>query len=91
MTATDPELLIISQRSQPTELHLPDGTVALLEPHGTLLIPASARSSPQLLALERARAVAIRPAPTRGAAPPPPPPSPPEPESRSKSKRTRMK
>lgn len=62
MTSPSQEFLIVSRRNQPTELHLSDGTVAFLEPRGTLAIPASVRSSPQLLALERQHAVTVKPA-----------------------------
>ena len=62
MTSPSQEFLVVSRRNQPTELHLSDGTVAFLEPRGTLAIPAAVRESPQLLALERQHAVTVKPA-----------------------------
>lgn len=62
MTSPSQEYLVVSRRDQPTELHLSDGTVAFLEPRGTLSLPAAVRDSPQLLALERQHAVLVRPA-----------------------------
>ncbi|WP_404370567.1 hypothetical protein ACIHQR_10605 [Corallococcus coralloides] len=89
MTRALPEFVVVSLRDQPTELHLSDGSVAFLEPRGTRSLAAAVRDSPQLLELERQRAVRVKPAPN--AARPPPDASDDDalPRPRSRSKRTR--